>query len=144
MYFFGGGRRGGLMKKDSIWNDDAHECTCLCVRIRVTCTHTLLWGSANIRVKISHNLFNSTRLQSNNKFAIWLEKGCDCLKRTSECPAADLRVRWFLSRACRPNSPSFLSDQLALAQRLRTWKKTGTRRLLPNRNKGFNKCLPKF
>ena len=27
------------------------------------CTHTLLWGSANILVKISHSLFNSTRLQ---------------------------------------------------------------------------------
>lgn len=36
---------------------------------------------------------------------------------------ADLRVRWFLSSACRPNSPSFLSDQLALAQRFRTWQK---------------------
>lgn len=39
---------------------------------------------------------------------------------------ADLRVRWFLSNACRPNNPSFLSDQLALAQRFRTWKKTDT------------------
>lgn len=43
----------------------------------------------------------------------------------------DLRVRWFFSSACRPNSPSFLSDQLALAQRFSTWKiDTGLLRLL--------------
>lgn len=34
---------------------------------------------------------------------------------------ADLRVRWFLSSACKPNRPSFLSDQLALAHRFSTW-----------------------
>lgn len=30
-------------------------------------SHTLLCGSANILVKISHSLFNSTRLRNDNK-----------------------------------------------------------------------------
>lgn len=42
---------------------------------------------------------------------------------TPEWPDTDLRVRWFLSKAWRPSRPSFLSDQLALAQRLSTWRK---------------------
>lgn len=71
------GENKNQMKNDSIWNDDTHERVSLCVLVRATCTHTLLWGSANILVKISHNLFNSTRLQTKNKLEIRLEKRCD-------------------------------------------------------------------
>lgn len=47
-------------------------------------------------------------------------------ENTPACSTADLRVRWFFSSACRPNSPSFLSDQLALAQRFSTWREPQT------------------
>lgn len=81
-WVFGG--KKNRMKNDSIWNDDTHGRGGLCVPVRATCTHTLLWGSANILVKISHNLFNSTRLQAKNKLEIRLEKWRDPLERTFE------------------------------------------------------------
>lgn len=64
-----------MMTPMSVW---------VCVPVRATCTHTLLWGSANILVKISHNLFNSTRLQAKNKLEIRLKNWLDPLKITFE------------------------------------------------------------
>lgn len=89
------------------------------------CIHTLLWGSANILVKISHSLFNSTRLQRGRKkkrVKLKTKNSWIYLLKTRVCSLTHLSVRWFFSRACRPNKPSFLSDQLELAQRLSTWK----------------------
>lgn len=41
-------------------------------------------------------------------------------KRSTPLPWADLSILWLLSRFCSPSSPSFLSDQLELAQWLST------------------------
>lgn len=40
---------------------------CVCVCLKAACEGTLLCGSANILVKISHNLFSSTRLKQTER-----------------------------------------------------------------------------
>lgn len=55
------------VKQFCVMQEFMHVRRSVCVCLKAACEGTLLCGSANILVKISHNLFSSTRLKQMEK-----------------------------------------------------------------------------